>query len=59
MTVAEAIKILNDLREKEGVSLTVHQCHAIGVAIVVLVSLDPSQAAMIDQFLAMPYSHDN
>ncbi len=59
MSVAETIKILNDLRERKGIDLTVQECHAIGIALVVLVALEPSQCAMIDQFLAMPYSHDN
>ncbi|MBA7525860.1 hypothetical protein ES705_18018 [subsurface metagenome] len=59
MTVAETIKILNALREEKLIDLSVQECHAIGIAIVVLVALEPSQCDMIDQFLAMPYSHDN
>ncbi|MBA7548676.1 hypothetical protein ES705_41141 [subsurface metagenome] len=59
MTVAETIKILNALREEKVIDLSVLECHAIGIAIVVLVALEPSQCAMIDQFLAMHYSDSN
>ncbi|MBA7546802.1 hypothetical protein ES705_39201 [subsurface metagenome] len=59
MTVAETIKTLNDLRGEKGVDLSVQECHAIGIALVVLIALEPSQAAMIDLLLAIPNSHSN
>jgi len=54
MTVAEAIKTLSDLWLETGIDLSLEECHAIGISIVVLVALEPSQRDMVDALLAMP-----
>ncbi|GAI94148.1 unnamed protein product [marine sediment metagenome] len=59
MTVAETIKHLSDLRADNVDELTVEQCHAIGIALVIMVSLEPSQVTMIDKLIAMTVAPDN
>ena len=59
MTVAEAIKSLSDLREEHGIDLSVQECHAIGIALVVMIALEPSQVVMIDHLIAMADAPDN
>ena len=59
MTVAEAIRALEELREDTGIDLSVDECHALGVAITVLVALDPDERDMIDAILSMPDRSDN
>ncbi|MBA7683870.1 hypothetical protein ES703_92256 [subsurface metagenome] len=59
MTVAETITTLDTLRAEQVNDLTVQECHALGVALCVLIALAPSQVEMIDQFLAMSYPPSN
>lgn len=59
MTTAEAIDTLADLRYTRNADLTVQECHAIGIAMVVLIALEPSQRDMVDALLAMPDASSN
>ncbi|MBA7529918.1 hypothetical protein ES705_22123 [subsurface metagenome] len=54
MNTIEAIEILSDLRDNPCPEVSAAQCHAIGIAMVVLVSLVPAQREFIDALLAMP-----
>lgn len=54
MTVAEATKALSDLRDDPGMDLSVPEFQAIGIAICILGSLEPSQRALIDRLIATP-----
>ncbi|MBA7553556.1 hypothetical protein ES705_46149 [subsurface metagenome] len=53
MIVAEAIISLSELREQKGVDLSVQECHAIGIALVIMIALEPKQVVMIDHLLSM------
>ncbi|MBA7555992.1 hypothetical protein ES705_48686 [subsurface metagenome] len=59
MTVAEAIKYLSDLREEVSNDLSIQECQAIGVALLVLKTLEPSQRAMVDALLFVPVASSN
>ena len=54
MTIDDVIKTLELLREEQGIDLTTPECQALGIAIVVLGSLIPSEKQMIDRLLSMP-----
>ena len=59
MTVDEAIDALELLREEQGTDLTTPECQAIGISIVVLRSLIPSERDMINRVLDMPVFSTN
>ncbi|MBA7535519.1 hypothetical protein ES705_27777 [subsurface metagenome] len=53
MTVKEAIQTLSELREKQRRYLSVQDEQAIGIAMVIMIALIPSQSAMIDALIDM------
>ncbi len=59
MTVAQAIKALSDLRDEYEPNFTTEQCEAIGIAMVIMAALEPSQVVMIDELLALTYKRQN
>jgi len=59
MTVAEAIKSLSDLRDDYPQDLTVQECHAIGIALVIMCALEPGQVDLIDHLIAMTDNPQN
>ncbi|MBA7687665.1 hypothetical protein ES703_96129 [subsurface metagenome] len=59
MTVAEATKTLSDLRDEKGIDLSIQECNAIGIALVVMCALEPSQVDLIDHIIAMTDNPQN
>ncbi len=59
MDVDEAIGTLSELRDDKATDLTTNECQAIGIALVVLIALEPSQHKMIDALLAEPNASSN
>jgi len=54
MNSTEAIKTLSDLRENQEKDLSLDEWYAIGIAVVVLVSLNPTERLVIDALLSVP-----
>ena len=52
MTIAEASMVISDYRDRHYQELTVDEFQAAGIALVVLLSLDPSERDMIDRLLS-------
>ncbi len=59
MTVAEAIQTLSDLRDEKEHELSVKECHAIGIALIVLVALEDPKVTMVDKLIAMTDNPSN
>ncbi|MBA7696218.1 hypothetical protein ES703_104861 [subsurface metagenome] len=59
MFVEGAIQTLSDLRDEKGHELSVEECHAIGIALVIMIALEPSQVTMINALIVMTATPQN